>query len=66
MCSRQLNLVLGVTIALLFALLNKVSGVYGLIAVFTGGSLAQLSMYFYSIAALVGLLWGMRAVSQVR
>jgi len=54
----------GVTIALLFALLNKVAGVYGLIAVFTGGSLAQLSMYIYSVLALVALTWGLRAVGE--
>ncbi|KAF8587844.1 DUF1753-domain-containing protein [Ramaria rubella] len=64
----------GVTIALLFAvsfdmnvgalLFNKVAGVYGLIAVFTGGSLAQLSMYIYSLFALVALTWGLKAVGQ--
>jgi len=54
----------GVTIALLFALLNKVAGVYGLIAVFTGGSLAQLSMYIYSVVGLVALTWGLKAVGQ--
>jgi len=54
----------GVTIALLFALLNKVAGVYGLIAVFTGGSLAQLSMYIYSIFGLMALTWGLKAVGQ--
>lgn len=58
--------VLGVTIALLFALLNKVAGVYGLIAVFTGGSLAQLSLYVYSIATLVAFAWGLRAITAVR
>lgn len=54
----------GVTVALLFALLNKVAGVYGLIAVFTGGSVVQLSMYIYSVAALVALTWGLRAVGR--
>lgn len=47
-------------------LLNKVAGVYGLIAVFTGGSLAQLSMYIYSVIALVALVWSLKAVGQVR
>ena len=58
----------GVTIALLFALLNKVAGVYGLIAVLTGagGSFAQLSLYIYSVIALVALTWGLRAVKDVR
>ena len=48
-------------------LLNKVAGVYGLIAVLTGagGSFAQLSMYIYSVIALVGLGWGLRAVKAV-
>jgi hypothetical protein len=59
-----LDLKTGVTVALLFALLNKVAGVYGLIAVLTGagGSFAQLSLYMYSVLALVALAWGLRAV----
>ncbi|KAF5373269.1 hypothetical protein D9615_007479 [Tricholomella constricta] len=61
-----LDLKTGVTVALLFALLNKVAGVYGLIAVLTGagGSFAQLSLYIYSVIALVGLVWGLRAVKE--
>ncbi|RDB23450.1 Inositol phoshorylceramide synthase regulatory subunit kei1 [Hypsizygus marmoreus] len=61
-----LDLKTGVTVALLFALLNKVAGVYGLIAVVTGagGSFAQLSLYIYSVIALVGLVWGLRAVKE--
>jgi inositol phosphorylceramide synthase regulatory subunit len=45
-----------------------VAGVYGLIAVLTGagGSFAQLSMYIYSVLALVALAWGLRAVKEVR
>ena len=41
---------------------------YGLIAVLTGagGSFAQLSMYIYSVVALVALGWGLRAVKDVR
>ncbi|KAI0705223.1 Inositolphosphorylceramide synthase subunit Kei1-domain-containing protein [Cytidiella melzeri] len=56
----------GVTIAVLFAGLNKVAGVYGLLAVLTGagGSLAQLSMYMYSALGLVVLIWGLKAVSR--
>jgi hypothetical protein len=48
-------------------LLNKVAGVYGLIAVLTGagGSFAQLSLYIYSAIALVALGWGLRAVKEV-
>jgi inositol phosphorylceramide synthase regulatory subunit len=49
-------------------LLNKVAGVYGLIAVLTGagGSFAQLSLYIYSVIALVALVWGLNAVKRVR
>ncbi|KAF7794272.1 hypothetical protein EIP86_005405 [Pleurotus ostreatoroseus] len=61
-----LDIKTGVIIAILFALLNKVAGVYGLIAVLTGagGSAAQLSMYIYSVIALIALAWGLRAVGQ--
>lgn len=57
----------GVTIALLFAVFNKVAGVYGLIAVLTGagGSFAQLSLYIYSVVGLVALVWGLRAIKEV-
>jgi len=61
-----LDLKTGVQISLLFALLNKVAGVYGIVALVTGagGTLAQLSLYVYSVAALVALIWGMRAVNE--
>ncbi|PCH44422.1 DUF1753-domain-containing protein [Wolfiporia cocos MD-104 SS10] len=61
-----LDLKTAVTIVLLFAVLNKVAGVYGLIATFTGagGSVAQLSLYIYSCVALAALVWGLRATSQ--
>jgi hypothetical protein len=39
--------------------------VYGLIALFTGGSLAQLSLYIYSVCGLFAYIWGLRAVSEV-
>ncbi|KAF7310345.1 hypothetical protein HMN09_00576300 [Mycena chlorophos] len=59
-----LDLKTGVTIAILFAVLNKVAGVYGLIAVLTGagGTFAQLSLYIYSVLALVAFGWGMQVV----
>ncbi|KAJ7479965.1 Inositolphosphorylceramide synthase subunit Kei1-domain-containing protein [Mycena galericulata] len=59
-----LDLKTGVTIVLLFALLNKVAGVYGLIAVLTGagGSFAQLSLYIYSVLGLIALGWGLQVV----
>lgn len=49
-------------------MLNKVAGVYGLIAVLTGagGSFAQLSMYIYSVLGLVALGWGLQVVKAVR
>ncbi|KAF9005989.1 Inositolphosphorylceramide synthase subunit Kei1-domain-containing protein [Cyathus striatus] len=61
-----LDLKTGVTVVLLFTLLNKVAGVYGLIAVLTGAvnSFAQLSLYIYSVIALVALAWGLRAVKE--
>jgi hypothetical protein len=63
-----IDLKTGVLLALFFALLNKVSGVYGLVAALTGagGSAAQLSLYVYSTAGLVALLWALRAVTDVR
>ncbi|TFK51872.1 DUF1753-domain-containing protein [Heliocybe sulcata] len=59
-----LDLKTGVVVALLFALLNKVAGIYGLLAFLmgAGGSLAQLSLYIYSVAGLVALVWGLKAV----
>lgn len=61
-----LDLKTGVTVVLLFALLNKVAGVYGLISLLTGAgaSAAQLSLYIYSTIALVALAWGLQAISQ--
>jgi len=59
----MMELKTGVTVILLFSLLNKVAGIYGLITLVTGGSIAQLSMYFYSIAILVAIWWlGLRIV----
>ncbi|KAF8605899.1 DUF1753-domain-containing protein [Ceratobasidium sp. AG-I] len=44
-------------------LINKVAGVYGLVSLFFGGSLAQISMYIYSSIAIVALAWGLKAVT---
>lgn len=60
-----MDIKIGVTIVTLFALLNKVAGVYGVLAVFTGGTFAQVSMYLYSIATIAALIWGMKAVGEV-
>ncbi|KAJ3926177.1 MAG: Inositolphosphorylceramide synthase subunit Kei1-domain-containing protein [Lentinula lateritia] len=61
-----LDLKTGVTIALLFAVFNKVAGVYGLIALATGagGSFSQFSLYLYSLFALFALFYGLKAVGQ--
>lgn len=61
-----LDLKTGVTLALLFAVLNKLTGVYGLIAVLTGagGSAAQLSLYIYSVIGLIALAWGLKATTK--
>ncbi|KAL0573433.1 hypothetical protein V5O48_008527 [Marasmius crinis-equi] len=65
-CLGLLDLKTAVTVALYFAIFNKVAGVYGLIAVVTGagGSFSQLSLYIYSALALVGLVWGLNAVKE--
>lgn len=49
-------------------MLNKVAGVYGLIALLTGagGNAAQLTLYIYSVLALAALTWGIRTVNDVR
>ncbi|ORY41827.1 Inositolphosphorylceramide synthase subunit Kei1-domain-containing protein [Leucosporidium creatinivorum] len=63
-----LDLKLGVSIVSLFGVLNKVAGAYGMMAVLTGGTLAQpvsqLTMYIYSIATLVVFLWGLKKISE--
>ncbi|KAI0955186.1 hypothetical protein AcW1_006844 [Taiwanofungus camphoratus] len=61
-----LDLKIAVTIVIFFALLNKVAGVYGLVAVLTGagGSAAQLSLYIYSVLGLIALAWGLKSISQ--
>ncbi|KAK7056315.1 hypothetical protein VNI00_002868 [Paramarasmius palmivorus] len=65
-CLGLLDIKTGVTVALLFTVLNKVAGIYGLIAVATGagGSFSQLSLYIYSVVALVALVWGLKAVKE--
>ncbi|KAK0217727.1 Inositolphosphorylceramide synthase subunit Kei1-domain-containing protein [Armillaria fumosa] len=61
-----LDIKTGVVVALMFVLLNKVAGVYGLIAVVTGagGSFAQLSLYIYSVVALLAFGWALNAVKE--
>jgi hypothetical protein len=63
----QLHLIVKIEFLVPKQLLNKVAGVYGLIAVLTGagGSFAQLSLYIYSVITLVALGWGLRVVKEV-
>ena len=62
---RIFDLKLGSEIITYFAILNKVAGVYGLLAVFFGGNLAQLSLYLYSVATLLACAWGLRQIGEV-
>ncbi|WWD17469.1 hypothetical protein CI109_101910 [Kwoniella shandongensis] len=57
-----LDIKLGAEIILLFGLINKVAGLYGLITVLVGGSFVQLLYYAYSTGTLFALLWGLRVV----
>lgn len=62
----SVDLKLGASVISLLGLLNKIAGVYGILAVFTGGTLAQVSLYVYSIATLMLFLWGLRNIADVR
>ncbi|EIW65733.1 hypothetical protein M231_04271 [Tremella mesenterica] len=57
-----LDIKLGSEIILLFGLINKVAGLYGLITIFVGGSFLQLLFYAYSTATLFAFLWALRIV----
>lgn len=59
-----LDLKLGCTIFTLFNLFNKSAGVFGLLAIFQGGNLAQLSLYAYSLGTIFFSLWGLRGISE--
>lgn len=59
-----MDLKLGATLITLFALFNKVAGVYGILSLFQGGSFAQVSMYVYSIATIALFLWAMPGISE--
>ncbi|KAG7093950.1 hypothetical protein E1B28_007583 [Marasmius oreades] len=65
-CLGILDLKTAVSVALFFVVFNKVAGVYGLIALLTGagGSFSQLSLYVYSVLALVAFVWGIKAVKE--
>ncbi|KAI9639607.1 Inositolphosphorylceramide synthase subunit Kei1-domain-containing protein [Dioszegia hungarica] len=57
-----LDIKLGCEIVLLFGLINKVAGVYGLITIFVGGSFLQYLFYAYSIGTLFAFLWALNIV----
>ncbi|KAL7009873.1 hypothetical protein EMMF5_000781 [Cystobasidiomycetes sp. EMM_F5] len=59
-----LDIKLGSEILTYFSILNKVAGVYGLLAVFFGGNLAQVSLYVYSLASIAVSVWGLRQLGQ--
>ncbi|KAM0748757.1 DUF1753-domain-containing protein [Meredithblackwellia eburnea MCA 4105] len=59
------DLKLGVSVISLFALLNKVAGAYGILAVFTGGAEGtQLTMYLYSIGTIAVFIWGIKKINE--
>jgi hypothetical protein len=58
-----LDLKTGALIISLFALFNKTAGVFGLLAVFQGGSVAQISLYLYSCASILLFLWALRGIA---
>lgn len=60
-----LDLKAGCTILTLFNLFNKSAGVFGLLAIFQGGTLAQLTLYAYSLGTIFISLWGLRGISEV-
>jgi predicted DNA repair protein MutK len=66
------NFTIGATLISLFAVLNKVAGAYGMLAVLLAGGnalsqpIGQLTMYVYSIASLVVFIWGLQKIGEVR
>lgn len=58
-----MDLKIGATILTLFALFNKTAGIYGILAVFQGGTFSQVALYLYSIATIVIFLWGLKGIS---
>lgn len=59
-----MDIKVGAQILTLFSLFNKIAGVYGILAIFERGSLAQLSLYVYSIATIPVFIWGLKAISE--
>ena len=61
-----MDIKVGSQILTLFSLFNKIAGIYGIIAIFQGGTIAQLSLYIYSIATIPIFIWGLKSISDVR
>ncbi|WFD29004.1 hypothetical protein MSPP1_000008 [Malassezia sp. CBS 17886] len=59
-----MDIKVGCQIVTLFSLLNKIAGIFGIIAIFQGGTIAQLSLYIYSIASIPVFIWGLKAISE--
>lgn len=57
------DLKVGCTIITLFALFNKIAGIYGVIAIFQGGTFSQVSLYVYSIVTIFIFLWAIQGIS---
>ncbi|POW18367.1 hypothetical protein PSHT_05946, partial [Puccinia striiformis] len=55
---------LGVTIICLISLLNKVVGFYGILAIFHGANLTQISMYLYNILTIGLVIYGLQATGE--
>ncbi|SNX87555.1 related to KEI1 - component of inositol phosphorylceramide synthase [Melanopsichium pennsylvanicum] len=58
-----MDLKIGASILTLFAIFNKTAGVYGILAVFQGGTFSQVALYLYSIATIFISLWGLKGIS---
>ncbi|KAG0267000.1 hypothetical protein BG011_009748 [Mortierella polycephala] len=58
-CLGVLELKTGVTIITVFAILNKVSGFFG---IFADGGLTKVIMYLYSVLATFAFAWGLYGV----
>lgn len=50
---------------MLFGLINKVAGVYGLITVFIGANFSQYMFYAYSVVTLFAFMWGLGKIKEV-
>lgn len=58
-----MDIKVGCQIISLFSLFNKIAGVYGIMAMFQGGTFSQLSLYIYSIATIPIFIWGLKVMS---